>query len=122
MQTGQALAAVEQQIQDVSAALLAADPQTLEKCSVQLRDAAAGLARMMAQSAPAGAFSPAVQKRLESAAAQLSVQRESLARLAAVADRQLKGLLPSSDAAATYGNALGGKTQGGVARIYRSAS
>ena len=122
MQTEQALAAVEQQIQEVSAALLAAEPQTLEKCSAQLRDAAAGLARMLTQPAPTGAFSPSVQKRLEAAAGQLSVQRESLARLAAVADRQLKGLLPPSDAATTYGSALGGKPQGGVARIYRSAS
>lgn len=45
MSLEESLSAVEQLIEKVSAALLAADPQSLEKNSVALRDAAAQFAR-----------------------------------------------------------------------------
>ena len=51
------------------------------------------------------------------------LQREGIARLAVVTDRQVAGLVPQADpASTTYGNGLGPRTtQPGVARIYRSA-
>ena len=122
MQLEDALTTVEKQLQDVSAALLAADPQALETGSAQLRNAAAHLSQVMEQISREGVAPAGLQKRLQVVGALLAVQRESLARLAAITDRQAAGLLPPADAAATYGSAMGGRNAGSVARIYRSAS
>ncbi|RDD91874.1 MULTISPECIES: hypothetical protein [unclassified Acidovorax] len=122
MQLEDALSAVEKHLDGVSAALLAADPQALELGSAQLRNASAQLSQVMAQIQRQGALPAAMQKRLQAVGAMLAVQRESLARLAAITDRQVAGLLPPADAAATYGRAMGGRNAGSVARIYRSAS
>lgn len=122
MQLESALTAVEKQLEGVSAALLAADPQALETGSTQLRDAAAKLSQVMEQISRQGALPADLQKRLQAVGAMLAVQRESLARLAAITERQAAGLLPPADAAATYGSAMGGRNAGSVARIYRSAS
>lgn len=123
MSLEESLAAVEQLIEQVSAALLAADPASLEKHSTALRDAAAVFSRALEQAAARGMPLPAsLQKRADAIGSMLVVHRESLARLAATTDRQVAGLLPPSTAAATYGDGLG--TRGaapGVARIYRSA-
>lgn len=122
MQLEDALTAVEKHLDGVSAALLAADPQALESGSTQLRNASVQLSQALAQIPRQGALSAALQKRLQAVGAMLAVQRESLARLAAITDRQAAGLLPPADAAATYGSAMGGRNAGSVARIYRSAS
>ncbi len=122
MQLEDALSAVEKHLDSVSAALLSADPQALESGSTQLRNAAAQLSQVMVQIQRQGALPAALQKRLEAVGTMLAVQRESLARLAAITDRQAAGLLPPADAAATYGSAMGGRNAGSVARIYRSAS
>lgn len=122
MQLEDALSAVEKHLDSVSAALLAADPQALELGSTQLRNASAQLSQLMAQVQRQGALSAALQKRLQEVGAMLVVQRESLARLAAITDRQAAGLLPPADPAATYGSAMGGRNAGSVARLYRSAS
>lgn len=122
MQLEDALSAVEKHLDSVSAALLSADPQALESGSTQLRNAAAQLSQVMVQIQRQGALPVALQKRLEAVDAMLAVQRESLARLAAITDRQAAGLLPPADAAATYGSAMGGRNAGSAARIYRSAS
>lgn len=119
----ESLTAVEQLIEKVSAALLAADPSSLEKNSTALRDAAAQFARVLEQSASRGVPMPSsLQKRLDAIAAMLVVHRESLARLSVTTDRQVAGLLPPQDAASTYGNGLDPRaSKPGVARIYRSA-
>lgn len=122
MQLEDALTAVEKHLDGVSAALLAADPQALESGSTQLRDAAAQLSQVMVQISRQGVVPAALQKRVQAIGALLAVQRESLARLAAITERQTAGLLPPADAAATYGSAIGGRNAGSVARIYRSAS
>jgi hypothetical protein len=49
MQLEDALTTVEHQLQGISAALLAADPQALETGSTQLRNAAAQLSQVMEQ-------------------------------------------------------------------------
>ena len=119
----ESLTAVEQLIEKVSAALLAADPSSLEKNSTALRDAAAKFSRMLEQSASRGVpLSSSLQTRLDAVAAMLVVHREGLARLSVTTDRQVAGLLPPQDSASTYGNGLGPRaSKPGVARIYRSA-
>ena len=123
MSLEESLAAVEQLIEKVSAAMLAADPQALEKHSVALRDAAAHFARLLEQASPRGQPLPApLQKRIRAIDDMLAVHRESLARLSVNADRQVAGLVPQAGTPTTYGDGRGvqpGKP--GVARIYKSA-
>ena len=123
MSLEESLSAVEQLIDQVSAALLAADPTSLEKNSTALRDAAAQFARALEQSAARGIPLPgSLQKRVDAISAMLVMHRESLARLSVTADRQVAGLLPPSDAGSTYSDGLGTRAaKPGVARIYRSA-
>ncbi|RQO80489.1 hypothetical protein [Acidovorax sp. FJL06] len=123
MSLEESLSAVEQLIDKVSTALLAADPQSLEQHSTALRDAAAQFARVLEQFTARGLPLPeSVQKRVNAVGDMLVVHRESLARLSAVADRQAAGLLPPSDAASTYGDGSAARAaKPGVARIYRSA-
>ena len=93
MSLEESLSAVEQLIEKVSAALLAADPQDLEQSSTALRDAAARLTYALEQSAQRGQPLPApLKKRVEDIGAQLANLREGLARLSANADRQVAGL------------------------------
>jgi hypothetical protein len=122
MQLEDALSAVEKHLDSVSAALLAADPQALESASTQLRNASSQLSQVKTQVQRQGALPAALKKSIQAVGAKLVVKRESLARLAAITDRQAAGLLPPADAAATYGGAMGGRNAGSVARIYRSAS
>lgn len=122
MSLEESLSAVEQLIDKVSTALLAADPPSLEQHSTALRDAAAQFARVLEQSTARGLPLPeSVQKRVNAIGDMLVVHRESLARLSAVADRQAAGLLPPN-AASTYGDGSAARAaKPGVARIYRSA-
>lgn len=95
MSLEESLSAVEQLIEQVSAALLAADPTSLEKNSTALRDAAADFSRALEQAAARGLPLPAsLQKRADAIRSMLILHRESLARLAASTDRQAAGLLP----------------------------
>ena len=59
MSLEESLSAVEQLIEKVSAAMLAADPQTLEKNSIALRDAAAQFSHALEQAAQRGLPLPA---------------------------------------------------------------
>ncbi|MBT9514764.1 MAG: hypothetical protein IV104_20680 [Acidovorax sp.] len=123
MSLEESLSAVEQLIDKVSTALLAADPQSLEQHSTALRDAAAQFARVLEQSTARGMPLPAsVKKRVDAIGDMLAIHRDNLARLSAVTDRQAAGLLPPSNAASTYGDGLNTRAaKPGVARIYRSA-
>lgn len=123
MSLEESLSAVEQLIEKVSAALLAADPSSVEKHSTALRDAAAQFARVLEESAARGMpLPPSLQKRLDGVSATLQVHRESLARLSVTTDRQVAVLLPPTDNASTYSNGLGARAaKPGVARLYRSA-
>lgn len=123
MSLEESLSAVEQLIEKVSAALLAADPQSLEKNSVALRDAAAQFARVLEQTAARGLPVPAqLQMRARAIDDMLAVHRESLARLAVNADRQVAGLVPQAGTPSTYGDGRGAQPgKPGVARIYKSA-
>ncbi|KRD40794.1 hypothetical protein ASE52_23630 [Acidovorax sp. Root275] len=123
MSLEESLSAVEQLIEKVSAALLAADPQSLEKNSTALRDAAAQFARILEQTAARGLPLPVqLQKRVDAIHGMLANHREGLARLSANADRQVASLLPQAGSPATYGDGRGAQPgKPGVARIYKSA-
>lgn len=123
MSLEESLSAVEQLIEKVSVALLAADPQSLEKNSVALRDAAAQFARLLEQTTARGLPVPAqLQKRARAIDDMLAVHRESLARLSVNADRQVAGLVPQAGTPSTYGDGRGAQPgKPGVARIYKSA-
>jgi hypothetical protein len=108
-----ALVNVEQQVEAVSAALLATDAPVLEKCSAALRQAAAELAHEMART-DAASLPSALAQRLQAVNASLAMQRDNLARLAFLTDRQVATVLPASDAS-TYGARVGGA----AARIYK---
>ena len=120
----ESLLAVEQLIEKVSAAVLAADPSSLEKNSTALRDAAVRFNHALEQAAQRGMPLPAqLRQRLEAIGDMLANHREGLARLSANADRQLAGLLPeAAGSPATYGDGRGAQPgKPGVARIYKSA-
>lgn len=123
MSLEESLAAVEQLIEKVSAALLAADAPSLEKHSVALRDAAAQFARAQEQATAQGqALPPDLQKRIRAIDGMLAVHRDSLARLSVNADRQVAGLVPQAGTPSTYGDGRGTQSgKPGVARIYKSA-
>ncbi|WP_440108687.1 hypothetical protein [Acidovorax sp. BL-A-41-H1] len=125
MSLEESISAVEQLLDKVSAALLAADPQAVQVHSTALRDAAGALAQSVEQASGRGQppLPLPLKNRIDAIARQLAVQREAIARLAVVTDRQVAGLVPQADpASTTYGNGLGSRTaQPGVARIYRSA-
>lgn len=123
MSLEESLLAVEQLIDKVSAALLAADTRTLEQSSIALRDAAAQFSYALEQSAQRGVALPApVQKRVQAISDMLANHREGLARLAAQADRQVASLVPQAAAPATYGDGRAAQPgKPGVARIYKSA-
>ena len=60
--------------------------------------------------------------RIQKVSEQLAMQRDNLARVAALVDRQVASVLPPADNASTYGKAAGvGNGSGAAARIYRSA-
>ena len=117
-----ALSAIEQQLKSVSEALLTSDPQALESGSTQLRDMAVQLSQIMDRMSRQDPVPAGLQERLQAVGALLSMQREGLARFVALTERQTAGLLPPTDAAGTYGSAVGGRNAASAARIYRSAS
>lgn len=108
----------------MSAALLTMDAAGLETASSELRDAAARFTWALEQTPQTATLPPKLQERLTQIGNQLALQREGLARVAALTDRQVAVVVPqaSSAGAATYGNPQAGAgVAGSVARIYRSA-
>ncbi len=135
------LGRVEQDLQEVSAALLAADAPELEKSTSSLRTAVVAFAQALevwraqqgvhaqgavqnphGHAAQPGALPAPLQQRIRAASALLAMQRENLARLSAAHGRQLAALLPLASAAeTTYEAAVNGRPAGSAARMYRSA-
>lgn len=126
------LSRVEQDLQEVSAALLAADAPRLEKNTLSLRAAIVAFAQALeiwrtqqgaqAQGPVQDTLPVPLQQRIRAASALLAMQRENLARLSAAHGLQLAALLPlASTAEATYESAVSGRPTGSAARIYRSA-
>ena len=117
MLLAQALEAVEKQLADASVALQLADAVALEQRSSLLRQAVANFSHVMERLQ--GELPAELIPRIRQVSAQLALQRDQLARVAAVVDKQLAGVLPPSDNTSTYGNPIRGSASG--ARIYRSA-
>lgn len=113
----QALETVEKQLEDASAALQSVDAVLLEQRSHLLRQAVAHFAQAM--EGRQGSLPADLIPRIRQVSAQLALQRDQLARVAAVVDKQLAGVLPPSDNTSTYGNLVRSGATG--ARIYRSA-
>jgi len=104
------LSLIEAQLQEMQAALLSSDPQTLEQTAAQLRQAAMTLAQVLGAGVPAG-----VVRRVQAIAQQLNLVRNQLARVLALTERQAASLLPPVEGV-TYGPSFGAKG----ARIYRA--
>lgn len=110
----QILAGAEEKAQAAADALLATDAVALERCSTLLRASALELAQAVEQ-AGAQALPAALAARVRALGEQLSLVREQLARVAALADRRAASVLPPADAS-TYGG-----SSGTAPRIYRAA-
>ncbi|MBA4060315.1 hypothetical protein [Acidovorax temperans] len=126
MSLEEALTAVEQHIEQVSGALLSLDAPALETASTALRDAAARFTWVLEQSKgiSAAQLPPQFEQRLAAIGQQLAMQRDNLARVSVITDRQVAVVVPQAGSAqsATYGNPQAGPGKAGaVARIYRSA-
>ncbi len=117
----QALESVEQQLAAVAAAMVAMDADKLQVASTQLRQAAAQLSYAL-DGVKIQALPSDLATRLQQVHSQLAMQRDNLARVTALVDRQVASVLPPADAASTYGKAVGAASaQSAAARIYRSA-
>ena len=110
-----ALQAVEQQLAKMSAALVAADALAAEQSSAQLRRDLEALIQA-SRSLQGQPWPEALRPRMQAVSNQLAMQREQLARLGALVDRQAASILPPAEPAPTYGQA------GSAARIYRSTT
>lgn len=119
MQSNLALEAVEKLLAEVSSAMLAGDPVALEKGSAQLRQAVADFSRVMEGMHGQPPLPVEMAARIQRISEQLTVQRDNLARVTALVDRQVASILPQVDTASTYGK-TGAGPGGAVARIYRS--
>ena len=118
----QALETVEKQLEEASAALQAVDAASLEQRSHLLLGPGLEPERrrlLQALEDHQGPWPAELIPRIRQVSAQLALQRDQLARVAAVVDKQLAGVLPPSDNTSTYGNP--GRNGATGARIYRSA-
>ena len=112
------LAAVEACLARVGAALQNSEADALQRASEQLRMAAVHFSQALQGSA--ASLSPAMVVRVRTVSVRLTSQRDALARMSAVVDRQVRTLVPEQAPSTTYGTSPGGRSAG-VARIYRSA-
>lgn len=122
MQLEHALGAVEHQIDEVSSAMLGGDPLVLEKCSVQLRQSIVDFSRAI-EGARGNVLPSALAARIDIVSEKLTMQRDNIARVTALVDRQVASVLPPTEKISTYGKAVGASGDSGsaMARIYRSA-
>lgn len=124
MSLQESLTTVEQLLEKMSAALLASDAQAVQAHSTALRDAASVFAQEVEHASRKGQppLPVAIRRRMDAVASQMAMQREGIARLSVVTDRQVVTLVPQADSSSTtYDNGLGLRaTKPGVARIYRS--
>lgn len=120
----EAFAAVECQLDAVSAHLLSSNAPALESSSAALRQAMAVFTCCFA-GLQAHSLAPVAAQRLRGIQQRLAAQRQALARLTATADRQSANLLPhAGQEDATYARAVGRRSTlgGSAARIYHAAS
>ena len=107
----QLIAGAEENAQAAADALLATDPLSLERCSTLLRESATALAQA---AGPQGLTDPELAARLRALGGRLTLVRDQLARVSALADRQAATVLPPAEAP-TYGSKASA-----APRIYRA--
>lgn len=111
------LTEVENLLEDVSGQMLAGDAPALESTSTALRLAMIDLSNAAAKEPPRLLQAKNVRERFARVSRALVMQRENLARRAAVIDRSLNSILPRA-AAATYASPAAGLYKSPAARIY----
>ena len=117
------VSAVEQLLDDVSAALLAGEPLVLEAASVSLRQAMVDMARVVPAATGLKSVNEGMRKRLAKISLTLTQQRENLIRRAVVVDRTLLTVLPQAHSLPTYsGGVKAGAYRGSGARIYAAVA
>ncbi|MBW7832845.1 MAG: hypothetical protein H3C29_06485 [Simplicispira suum] len=114
----ESLALVEACLARVGSALKNSEADALQRASEQLRLAAMHFSQALQGSA--ASLSPAMVVRVRTVSVRLTSQRDALARMSAVLDRQVRTLVPEQAPSTTYGASPSGRSAG-AARIYRSA-
>ncbi len=117
----QQLAVVEQQLDQLSDALLGSDTARLEACAHAVRDAMALLAQLQARGGLQGAPEGELARRFQDVAARVGVLRESLVRMSSLAERSLASVLPGAPAGGTtYDKSLGRTASSALSRAYKA--
>ncbi len=114
----ESLALVEACLARVGSALKNSEADALQRASEQLRLATMHFSQALQGSA--ASLSPAMVVRVRTVSVRLTSQRDALARMSAVLDRQVRTLVPEQAPSTTYGASPSGRSAG-AARIYRSA-
>lgn len=113
------LAEVEALLAKMGKALQASQAEELQQASVQLRGAALRFTEVL-ESHHAQALAPAIAVRVRTVSARLASQRDALARLTALVERQMAMVLPDQAPSSTYGPRAAAHGATG-ARIYKAA-
>lgn len=110
------LAAVEQRLAALGAALQRNDAQAIESEAGELHRALAAAIDHFARAARQGGVPPPLRRRLAMASGQVAAQREALARATAALDRAIDVLLPNlgGNVYAASGSADRGATSGSL--------
>lgn len=108
-------------VQMVSASMQSRNADALEKSSGRLRDAMVAFSELVRRFEAAD-WTAELRERALALGEQMSLQRDQLARMLVVAQRQTEALVPQVAAGATYGLDVYGKPHGGPgrARIYHA--
>lgn len=96
------LADVESALAQVGEALQTGEAQQLQHASEQLRTAAVAFSRLLS-GVDAAQLSTSLVVRAKTVAVRLTTQRDALARLSAMVDRQVATIVPQKRVASTYG-------------------
>lgn len=105
----------------VSASLESRDADSLEQSSGRLRDAMVAFSELVRRFGPSD-WTPELRERAQALGERMTLQRDQLARMTVVAQRQAAALVPQASGDATYGQGLYGQPHAGPARarIYHS--
>ncbi|MBX3632112.1 MAG: hypothetical protein ABS38_01700 [Acidovorax sp. SCN 68-22] len=113
------LGEIESLLAKVGKALQDSEAEALQQASVQLRDAALRFTEVLAHH-PTQAQAPAIAVRVRTVAVRLASQRDALARLSVLVERQVASVVPGQTPGATYGPRATAPAAAG-ARIYKAA-
>ena len=101
-----ALQHIEQQFNDLSAALVSGEPIALESASTAMRQASMDMSALVQRLTPAEQKDRQLTTRLKALANGLAERRASLLRRTALVERELSTILPTTQGG-TYANVAG---------------